>query len=66
MTMWRSLPPTSRRIVAQAAGVLSAHGALPIDVAETRLREYARAQNLDLHEVAQTIVNGHLPLNALR
>jgi AmiR/NasT family two-component response regulator len=59
--MWRSVPPTSRRVVARAAGVISAHGALPIDVAETRLREYARAQNVDLHEVAHAIVNGHLP-----
>jgi GAF domain-containing protein len=48
---------SSRVLVEQAKGVLSASGAMGVDQAFTALREYARSNNLTLRAVAEGVTN---------
>jgi GAF domain-containing protein len=51
---------TSRVVIEQAKGVISARAGLHLDEAFTRLRAYARNHNLRLTDVAQAAIDGTL------
>ena len=56
---------SSRVVIEQAKGALSKRANIALDAAFTRLRNYARAQNLRLSDVAAQIIDGRLNPDAL-
>jgi GAF domain-containing protein len=56
---------TSRNVIEQAKGVLAERASLDMAEAFARLRHYARNNNYRLADVAQDVVNGTLPADAL-
>lgn len=56
---------TSRVIIEQAKGILAERAQIGVDAAFTRLRDYARAQNRRLSDVARELIDGQLDVTAL-
>lgn len=56
---------TSRIKIEQAKGMLAEHGRVDMDQAFHRLRAYARNHNLGLTHVAEGIVDGTVPIEAV-
>jgi transcriptional regulator with GAF, ATPase, and Fis domain len=50
---------SSRVIIEQAKGVLAERAHIRLDVAFARIRDYARAHNLRLSDVARDLIDGH-------
>jgi AmiR/NasT family two-component response regulator len=51
----------SRIVIEQAKGVLAERSQISVDAAFARFRQYARAENRRLSDVARDIVDGALP-----
>lgn len=51
---------TSRIVIEQAKGVLAHHAQISVDTAFTRMRDYARAHNRRLSDIAAEVANGRL------
>lgn len=56
---------SSRVVIEQAKGVLAERAQIGLDAAFTRMRDYARANNLKIGHVARDVVDGHLHPAAL-
>ncbi|MEU5695053.1 GAF and ANTAR domain-containing protein [Actinosynnema sp. NPDC020468] len=56
---------TSRVVIEQAKGVLAERGAVTIDEAFTRMRDYARAHHLRVTDVATAVTDGTADLPAI-
>ena len=71
-TMQRALTTTeqlqtalaSRIVIEQAKGILSARCGIAVDDSFHQLRNYARAHNRRLHDVAQDLIQGAIPTEA--
>ena len=57
--------PRSRIVIEQAKGVLAERASLNMEQAFTRLRTYARNNNLRLVDVAHDIISGTLTTDSL-
>ena len=55
----------SRIVIEQAKGMIAAHSGVGMDAAFTRLRLHARSNNLRLTDVATTLIDGSVSLDAL-
>ena len=55
----------SRVVIEQAKGILSERTGLEMDQAFSALRRYARAHNLRLASLAETVIDGTLDISAL-
>jgi hypothetical protein len=56
----------TRVVIEQAKGVLAERGGVSVDEAYTRLRDYARAHNQRLTELARAVTSGTVNLDAIR
>ena len=55
----------TRIVIEQAKGMIAEHGATTVDEAFTRLREYARSNNVGLTATARALIAGTLSVEAL-
>jgi GAF domain-containing protein len=55
----------SRIVIEQAKGILSERCGIPMDDSFQHLRNYARTNNRRLHDVAQELIEGTIPTEAL-
>jgi hypothetical protein len=55
----------TRVVIEQAKGVLAERGGVSVDEAYTRLRDYARAHNQRLTELARAVTSGTVNLDAI-
>jgi transcriptional regulator with GAF, ATPase, and Fis domain len=55
----------SRIVIEQAKGVIAGHHSITMEAAFAALRRHSQNHNLKLTDVARSVVNGTLPVNAL-